>query len=775
MTATMSSSGLLSLATVGTARWKKIADLCDVPISSIEDVYTCTPLQASMIAATRDEVFHFVLSSEREIDIDGFCAALRKVVAANSILRTRIVHSDVDGLSDLVQVVTNEPHVTELQTGYDDVESFLDGDDDAPHHHFAPHALLFRSAVVGRSFVVTMHHAIADYWSMEKLLKVDLPIVYFGQPPAKRTAFKSFVAQCLSKLDETTARNFWVSRFKGTPAIFPASTAALRSPEQHPFPSVSAGSVGARPTRMMPLSPRGGGISPSHMAFYVEAAWVLTAALYADSDSIAYGYVLSGRSPDPAGVENTLGPTITEIPVQAHVRRATMTVERLIRDRAAALRSLQQQEPAVLQYGLAKVAGVSEAARTCAGFQALINIRPSVFTDANTGTSVDEANFRFRMIWLRGYYPLQFIFSITEDGVMVWPRTNPAVVSDAQLDRILNQYEHCLRVLTDAAPQTKLANLPLLDPQARSAIFRGNQSLLDGAAEQCIEQVFSDQALARFFRPWSTKASAVAEEQNIKDEVGADRPVGFRKNIRFPPGCGIWITTSENPDQLAPWGAVGEVLVQGIWGASGEAQVDSHPWIPSPTWGASSPSSSASEASERKEKTRFFRTGVLAKYETNGSISLVGRMSNRVKLGGGQVVQLEELEGVVAGCSQVRDFVAATRILGGQTVLVGIICFTDRRLPRGQVLNRLLSGPGGGVDNGHDKAHDDNDDDEATMTANLVDAEVEAVRLWTQSRLPANRVPSLWLPVEELPRTLSSEDVDRVALRDWLLMTLRSR
>lgn len=170
---------------------EKIASLCSVPISSIKDVYACTPLQASMMIPTRGEFFHFILSSAREIDTDGFCAALQKVVAANSILRTRIVRvttpsgsksksgsdpgSNVNGLGaghgdseQLFQVVTNEPHVTELQTGFDDLEAFLDpdGDQDAPqrgHLPFAPHALLFRSAVVGKSFVMTVHHAIADF------------------------------------------------------------------------------------------------------------------------------------------------------------------------------------------------------------------------------------------------------------------------------------------------------------------------------------------------------------------------------------------------------------------------------------------------------------------------------------------------------------------------------------------------------------------------------------------------------------------------------------
>lgn len=745
-----------------------------------------------MMVPTRGEFFHFVLSSAREIDTDGFCAALQKVVAANSILRTHIVSvtipsgsksksdsdsdsdSNVSGLGDgdddseqLFQVVTNEPHVTELQTGFEDLEAFLDSDgvQDATHRGhfpFAPHALLFRSAVVGKSFIMTVHHAIADFWSLEQLLKVDLPIVYAGQPPPQRTPFKGFVSQCLSSSsslsgpDETIARSFWSSRFKSTPAIFPAPL--LASPD--------SSSEGTRPTRMISLSDdtRDAGaplsISPSHMSLYIEAAWALTASLYADSDNVTYGYVLSGRSPSsgktgPAGVYDTLGPTITKIPVQAHVRRSA-TVERLVRDRAGALRELQQQDPAVLQYGLDKIAVVSEAAGRCAGFQTLINIRPSVFS-ALDDTDADDVNddaeqLKFRMVWRRGSFPLQLelLFSITENGgVMIEPRTNRAVVSDALLERILNQYEHCLRVLTRAAPQTKLASLALLDPQARSAIVRQNQvqDFLVGAADQCFSEVFSDQALTRYFR-------ASANSNNV---------------ILFPSGCGIWIITPEDPDQLAPWGAVGEVVVEGIWkrsdqesdqGLSVALKASTHPaahaWIPPPQWALS----------PKTPNIKFLRTGVLAKYETNGSITLLGRRSNRIKVAGGQVVQIEQLEQmVVTGCSHVvRDFAAATRILRGQTVLVGVLCLADERLLRGQELKLL---PKTGVDAAHGGGGGDLSD--------VVDAAVESVRSWAQSRLPTHSVPTVWFTVEKLPSKPLSNDIDRVALRDWLSVRLRTR
>ncbi|KAK8121635.1 hypothetical protein PG984_010305 [Apiospora sp. TS-2023a] len=527
----------------------------------------------------------------------------------------------------LVQVTTREEHVTDLETGFDSVDEYLYGDDAGDgRHSFARGELLFRSAFIGQSLVATMHHAIADYWSMDKLLRLDLPVVYFGRPPIRRPAFRDFVAQCL-RIDRAAANGFWASRFKGIPAIFPPNQSSGR---------LGGGVVSEKPSRMMPLRRSAAGpdsISPSHMAWYIEAAWALTAAIYTDSGSVAYGYVLSGRSPnpDPEAVENTLGPTLTEIPVQVSMRPAATTVDKLIKDRAASWRHLQQNA-SVLQYGLASIAAVSEAAKAAAGFQALINIRPSVFTQDNRGTSVQGPDSsQLRMVWRRGHFPLQLIFSITEEGVMVWPRTNPAVVGDGWLSRILHQYQHILRLLTEAPPQTKLGHLPLLDPQARSVlVLRNDRALLvSGAAEQCLRRgPFSGPALARAFRAWDLTADGDQEEL----------PFNTLPTVDTPAGCGIII----------------------------------------------------------------------------GRLRLIGRVSNRVRFGG-QTLQLEELESAMAGCDEVRDVVAATRIAGGRTRLVAVLCLADAALPRETVLGRLPPPPSA---------------DSSSSTRACVEVGVQAARQW---------------------------------------------
>lgn len=99
---------------------------------------------------------------------------------------------------------------------------------------------------------------------------------------------------------------------------------------------------------------------------YIEAAWALTTQSYSGSDSVTFGNVLSGRSPNASGLESTLGPTIVISPVQV-LLQPDITVEELIRNRTEARRRLLAS-PA-LQYGLAKIARVSAEANAACQFQ----------------------------------------------------------------------------------------------------------------------------------------------------------------------------------------------------------------------------------------------------------------------------------------------------------------------------------------------------------------------------------------------------------------------
>lgn len=212
---------VMSIAEVDEDTLREIAEKCKILPGSIEDIYSCVPLQRSMIAEDRDEFFHFIMSFGPGVDIDRFCECLRKVVAANAVLRTRLVRSA--RLCDIVQVVAKEEHVTERHPGVnrEDVDKYLQKD--LPQMGLG--LPLLRSAFIGRYLVLTQHHAVFDYWSWDATMNVDIASLYMQSPdgstiPPKRPSFKAFVARCLG-VDEREADAFWGLAVQGLSSSFP--------------------------------------------------------------------------------------------------------------------------------------------------------------------------------------------------------------------------------------------------------------------------------------------------------------------------------------------------------------------------------------------------------------------------------------------------------------------------------------------------------------------------------------------------------------------------
>ncbi|KAH8808822.1 putative aminoadipate-semialdehyde dehydrogenase [Xylogone sp. PMI_703] len=463
----LSSNAAMSRAEVDQATLSEIAAICNLSMDQVEDVYGCTPLQLEMITGTRAEVFHIVLNFGPLADRDRFCDALRRVVSLNSILRTRFVECSFG----ILQVVTSEEHVTKNQSR--DVEEYL-RDDKA--HCLTLGAPVFRSAFFKDKFVATIDHTVMDYWSLTSFLNEDVMSVYYGLKPKIHRPFRDFVTYCQG-IDESIAKSFWGSRFKNIPAVFPKVNPGFNPRGRQ------------KDARKIALRHIGKAVSPSHIPSYAEAAWALTTAIYADSESITFGTVLSGRSSALNGVETTLGPMIAEVPVQVNLH-GNMSVEQLIKDRVTSLRQLQIHS--ALQYGIRRIAAVSEAARIASGFQTLFNIRPAMAISAQAS---DEFISFDRLVWPQGPFALDLICSLLDDGILVETRFDPLVICERQVDRVLNEFEHILRMFMEISLQTKLNKLQLLNPCDYSEIFKWKTTVR--TIERSLHEVFIAQAEAQ--------------------------------------------------------------------------------------------------------------------------------------------------------------------------------------------------------------------------------------------------------------------------------------
>ncbi|KAI1749210.1 hypothetical protein F4782DRAFT_514383, partial [Xylaria castorea] len=201
----------------------------------------------------------------------------------------------------------------------------------------------------------------------------------------------------------------------------------------------------------------------------------------------------------------------------------------------------------------------------------------------------------------------------------------------------------------------------------------------------------------------------------------------------------IWLVDPANIDRLAPLGVAGEIVFEGqVVGREyiGQPQKTAEAFIRIPAW-------RASFDSRCQPASRFYKTGDLAVYKSDGSVQLLGRKDTQVKLRG-QRIEVGEVEHQARLASQnVEEVVVELTTLVGSTrgpELVGFLLLRDR--------HEIHEQDAGGE--GHSKS--------TAATLRCVQARLE-------SELPYYMVPSLLVPIPALPLT-ASKKTDRRRLRE---------
>ncbi|GJP89751.1 acetyl-CoA synthetase-like protein [Aspergillus niger] len=117
-------------------------------------------------------------------------------------------------------------------------------------------------------------------------------------------------------------------------------------------------------------------------------------------------------------------------------------------------------------------------------------------------------------------------------------------------------------------------------------------------------------------------------------------PTGDARTLGRPTIPGVWIAHPDNVNRLVPVGAVGELLVEGPFLAQGylddEERTAAH-FIPPPSW---------MTQFRPQEVTRLYRTNDLVRYNSDGSVSFVGRRQAHAKIRGNRI-SLPEIEAQV--------------------------------------------------------------------------------------------------------------------------------
>lgn len=214
-------------------------------------------------------------------------------------------------------------------------------------------------------------------------------------------------------------------------------------------------------------------------------------------------------------------------------------------------------------------------------------------------------------------------------------------------------------------------------------------------------------------------------------------------NIGRGLGAVMWVTDATDHNRLSPIGAVGELLIEGPILARGYLNDDDKTeaaFIKDPAWLL------AGVDGRPGRRGRLYKTGDLVRYNADGTLSFVGRKDTQIKLRG-QRIELGEVEHRLRQILPARTEIAAEVISpagkGGQPALVAFVAVGLDEMPQESVEGEACN---------------------AAMRSQL-EPIVAGLDEKLADCLPAYMVPSAYIPVRQIPMTVSVK-TDRKQLRE---------
>jgi amino acid adenylation domain-containing protein len=215
-------------------------------------------------------------------------------------------------------------------------------------------------------------------------------------------------------------------------------------------------------------------------------------------------------------------------------------------------------------------------------------------------------------------------------------------------------------------------------------------------------------------------------------------------NIGQAHGLKAWITSCNQPNKLAPIGAIGELVLEGPLVGRGyldDVEETARKFISNPEW----LSGIDRDLNAHGQRGRFYRTGDLVNWNSHGKLVFAGRADTQVKIRG-QRVELEDIE-VIVGQSLGPSFMVVADVIEIST--------SEDYGYSSQRLTVVLS-----------SRNRKEDSDVATAEwQRFTNAMREDLHRHLMRSLPSYMVPSSILELDHIP-LMSSGKVDRKRLRE---------
>ncbi|KAJ1977857.1 hypothetical protein H4R35_002129, partial [Dimargaris xerosporica] len=435
-----------------------LTTLCITP-AEVEAIYPCLPLQEGIVAALVHDPTAYsvqtVMAVHGALDTAKFQQAWNSVVDRHPILRTRFLVQPHCQAAAMLQVVTKAlvPEWTidtelaeqaylaaDLARGFDAAGALL---------RFA----LFSVSAQEHHFVLTMHHALTDGWSLSLLL-ADVLAHYTNKTVLPVPGRYQDVVQYSMAQDPSTALAFWRAELE-----------AITAPCHLPSPHSTAPGMATK--RFTPDHFATASLTLDNLAAISQFAQqhnitlstllraVVTILLqyYTGNDHVLFGVTLSGRNLPVGQIEHVVGPCINTVPCHAHLTTDTTVW--------ALLDQLQQSSVQTMPYEHCSLTDIHRCTAVDPG-QALFN---TLLVYENYPQATPDAScliaFEYEHVEQNTEYPLTILAGADADQLDMLFMYRTDIFPQEYIEQVI---AHCERIVTSIVASTSDTLVSQVDP-----------------------------------------------------------------------------------------------------------------------------------------------------------------------------------------------------------------------------------------------------------------------------------------------------------------------
>ena len=460
----------------------KLDAVYDIPRQSVLDVYPTSSLQEGLMVLSIRQPgtynFQWVSALPPTIDLERFKNAWQLCVKRNTILRTRIIYTELSG--SLQVVLDDESQWTTSGT----LKDYLQADKlDAMDYGKA----LTRWAIVddenGKAhFVWSAHHSIYDGWALPLVLQ-EVARIYHATDVSYLPIIPPYARfiEYLENRDQEVELAYWRSQFPEGRVL--SNFPPVQSSAIQPLANVTV-------IKKFNFTSTISSVSEFTTSTFIRAAWAIVLSRYAESDNALFGCLLAGRNVPIKDIASMTGPTITTVPVHVAVR-SDQTIRNFLSD-------VQQQAVEMMPFehtGLQNIKQFTRETREACNFQNLLVIQPKKESNEaddlwRTGDTIDFAFDEFLT------YPLVFQVELGSTlGLTL--KLDDRLLTAERGQRMLEHFSHVMDQLLKAQSQT-IAELDITCPTDIAELQHWNQDNIQiEPVNHTVHDLISDQASLR--------------------------------------------------------------------------------------------------------------------------------------------------------------------------------------------------------------------------------------------------------------------------------------